>query len=320
MPAPAVGGAVASIGGSLLSAGSKRRAAAKASFSANQANDNAIGALLPAIREGTQMRVRGLDDAGRNVQAATDARVAGFDGAERAEMAGIERIRGLLNPYVSAGQQGLGGLLALMGLNGAAAQEAAIAGVKTGGQFGELARQQEEAILANASATGGLRGGNTQEALASSRTNLLQGLIDRQMTAFGGLATLGGTVAGNLSGFEEASTRALGGIATGRGEARAMGALTMADLARLRGETEAQGVLGVGQATSDYWQNQGAINSGKEIAQGQAQAQMFGGIAQGIGSVFGNMVPVGTPAQMQQFPGAYAQRPAFGGRFGNWGF
>lgn len=157
MPAPAIGGAVASIGGSLLSGGAKKRAARNAAAASSQGNADARAAMLPAIQEGTS------------------AQLAGLDAARATEAAGIGRIRDLLNPYISGGNQGLSGLLALMGMNGAQAQIDAISGIKTGGQFTELARQQEEALLANASATGGLRGGRTQDALAGSRGTCFKG-------------------------------------------------------------------------------------------------------------------------------------------------
>ncbi len=313
MPAPAIGGAIASIGGSLLSGGSRRRAAKRAQAALQQGNASARDAMLPAIKEATGSRLSGLTNAGFRIDAATRARLRGFDKARAAESAGIGRIRDLLNPYITGGQQGLSGLVALMGLNGAQAQTDAIGGIKTGGQFTELARQQEEALLANASATGGLRGGRTQDALASSRVNLLQGLIDKQLAGLGGLAAMGGNAANNLSGFEENNTRAMSGLAMGRGDAMAQGQLSQADLDRLVGETRAQGLLGAGQVNSDYFLNNGSIAAGGALAKGQANAQMFGGIAQGIGSVFGGMAPV------NMGPGS-AAKPAFGGFFGNFGF
>jgi hypothetical protein len=69
------------------------------------------------------------------------------------------------------------------------------------GQFYELAQQQENAILQNASATGGLRGGNVQAALAQFRPNLLQQMIQNQYANLGGLSTLGqnaATMTGNM--------------------------------------------------------------------------------------------------------------------------
>lgn len=349
MPGPVVGAAAASIGGSLLAGGAKKKASRRATVDLQQGNDRSRETLLKNNWIATEARMKGLADAsGRvdaataaqlaglydargNIDAATGARVAGIDAAIGSEQAGIGRIRDLLKPYIGAGEQGLSGMMALMGLNGAAAQEQAISSIKTGGQFTELARQQEEALLANSAATGGLRGGRTQDALAASRSGMLQGLIDRQLSAFGGLATLGGNAASNLSGFEQNSTGAISGLQAGRGEAlaqgqmalgqnsvaagnaRAQGQLTLADLAKLQAEANAQGYMNDGQINSDYFLNNGSIQAGGSLAKGEANAGMWGGIAQGVGSIFGGMAPVGTAQGM-------ATQPAFGGRFGNFGF
>jgi hypothetical protein len=121
-----------------------------------------------------------------NTQA--DAAREGAELQNQGTMAGIEEnrrqfdvVRELLAPYIQSGNRGTGAYEALVGLGGAPAQQEAINGILTGPQFGTLTRQGEEAILQNASATGGLRGGNTQAALADFRSGLLSTLIDRQL-------------------------------------------------------------------------------------------------------------------------------------------
>ena len=92
---------------------------------------------------------------------------------------------------VIAGQRGsLTGQQDLIGLNGAPAQQLAIDAIERSPMFSTLMRQGENAILQNASATGGLRGGNTQRALAEFRPNLLAALIDQQYSRLGGLTQL----------------------------------------------------------------------------------------------------------------------------------
>lgn len=123
----------------------------------------------------------------------------------QAEMAGVEEqrrqfdaLQKLLKPYVTAGTN--------VGLKG---QRYALNQLRYWGDKGlkqvmrsplteGLLGQAEESILQNASATGGLRGGNIQDALARTRTNLLSGLEQQQygrMTdlynAYGGLTNLG---------------------------------------------------------------------------------------------------------------------------------
>ena len=103
----------------------------------------------------------------------------------------FDAVQELMKPYVEAGTGTLSAQQNLIGLGGNAAQQAAINQIKQGSQFAELSRQGEAGILQNASATGGLRGGNVQGALAQFRPQLLQQLIDQQYNRLGGITSLG---------------------------------------------------------------------------------------------------------------------------------
>lgn len=103
----------------------------------------------------------------------------------------FDTVRKLLSPYVNAGAGALGSYQALSGALGPKAQQAAITALQGTPQYGQLVKQGEDAILQNASATGGLRGGNVQNGLADYRTRVLSGLIDQQLGRYGGLATMG---------------------------------------------------------------------------------------------------------------------------------
>jgi len=94
-------------------------------------------------------------------------------------------------PYAQAGRDALAQQRALAGLDGPEAQQAALAQLENSPQFQTMMQQSEQAILANASATGGLRGGNVQQALAQNRPALLSQLIDQQYGRLGGLAGAG---------------------------------------------------------------------------------------------------------------------------------
>jgi len=150
-------------------------------------------------------------------------------------------------PFVQAGQQGVTGMLDLVGMGGPEAEAAAIARLESSPQFESLTRQGEEAILANASATGGLRGGNTQAALAQFRPDILSGLIDRQFSRLGGLSQLG-----QASAAQTASA----GLQTGA---------NVSNLLLEGGQAQAQGML----------------------ARGQNQAGLIGDIGSGIGQIIG---------------------------------
>ena len=117
---------------------------------------------------------------------------------ERAAMAGIEEqrrqfdtLRELLQPYVEAGTPALQGMQALAGLGGAEAQRAAIGQLEASPLLQAQMEQGERALLQRASATGGLRGGNVQAALAQFRPQMLQQAIEQQYNRLGGLTTLG---------------------------------------------------------------------------------------------------------------------------------
>ena len=95
-------------------------------------------------------------------------------------------------------QGSLGAQEDLLGLNGADAQGRAISQIENSPYFSGLVKQGENAILQNASATGGLRGGNTQAALAQFRPNMLAAAIDQQYQRLGGLTSLGQNAAAGV--------------------------------------------------------------------------------------------------------------------------
>ena len=103
----------------------------------------------------------------------------------------FDAIQQLLAPYNAAGTAALTGQSNLIGLGGPEAQKQAIQGIQQGPEYGALLKSGENAILQNASATGGLRGGNTQGALAQFAPNLLSQLIQQRFQNLGGLTSIG---------------------------------------------------------------------------------------------------------------------------------
>jgi hypothetical protein len=124
---------------------------------------------------------------------------------------------------------------------GADRQRQAIQGIEQGPQFQELLRQGEQGILQNASATGGLRGGNVQGALAQFRPNLLNQLIEAQYGKLAGLTSLGSGSAQNLLGVGQAS--AAGTAAAGQQSAQNIGNLMVG-----QGQAQAAGQIGAANA------------------------------------------------------------------------
>ena len=144
----------------------------------------------------TGLIVGGSQLLGGIMQADAASEAAGIQaGAAEAGMAEQRRqfdaLRSLLQPYTEAGIPALTQQQALLGLQGPEAEQAAIERIRGGETFQALAQQGEEALLQRASATGGLRGGNIQGALAQFRPELLSSLIEQQYGRLGGLTTLG---------------------------------------------------------------------------------------------------------------------------------
>lgn len=155
----------------------------------------------------------------------------------------FDAVRALLQPYVDAGGGALLGQQNLLGLNGDAAQQSAIQGIQNSPAFGALTQQGENAILQNASATGGLRGGNVQAALGQFRPRLLSQLIQQQFQNLGGLTSIGQNAAAGVGNA---------GMATGN-------------------------------AVSGLLQQQGAAQAGAALANGRANANAFGDLGGGLG-------------------------------------
>lgn len=167
--------------------------------------------------------------------------------------AGATAIEGL-SPFAAAGAPALQAQQAFLGLQGPEAEQAAIDRITGGSTFQELTRQGEEAILSRASATGGLRGGNVQAALAQFRPALLSSLIDQQYSRLGGMTALGAETTGNLARLGQASAAGTGAAA----------------------QT-------TGTAVSNLLAQQGAAMAGGQLAAGRAAAAIPSAISGGLG-------------------------------------
>jgi hypothetical protein len=171
---------------------------------------------------------------GQAAKGAADTQAAAAQAGIEEERRQFDAMRELLKPYSEAGLPALEAQQAFLGLQGPEAERAAIERISGGETFQALAGQGEEALLQRASATGGLRGGNIQGALAQFRPALLSGLIDKQYERLGGITSLGqrsatgvgaagmetGTNIANLLS-QQGAARAGGQI----GEAKAIGQL-----------------------------------------------------------------------------------------------
>jgi hypothetical protein len=185
------------------------------------------------------MIVAGSQLVGSSMQASAAGDAAAAQGAK--SQAGIEEqrrqldeMRKLLQPYTEAGIPALEQQQTLLGLKGPEAEQAAIARLTGGETFKALAAQGENALLQQASATGGLRGGNLQAALGQFRPQLLSNLIEQQYGRLGGMTNLG-----------QASAAGVGaaGMETGTNIANLLGQQGAAEAGGILGEAKAYGQL-----------------------------------------------------------------------------
>tara|TARA_R110000782_G_scaffold263174_1_gene355700 strand:+ start:880 stop:1647 length:768 start_codon:yes stop_codon:yes gene_type:complete len=178
----------------------------------------------------------------------TDANIA----VQREQFAATQK---LLKPYVDAGSPALKQLAsysdvvdpaldeqqALSGILGPEAQQSAIDRIEQSPLYMEYVAQGENAMLQNASATGGLRGGNMQAALSQYRPQVLQQMIEDKYSKLGGMVSFGGSATNNLASMGQAA--AVGESAAGMNLASNVGnSITAA------GDARGNAALAQGQA------------------------------------------------------------------------
>lgn len=133
-------------------------------------------------------------------------------------------------PFREAGVDATGRISDFLGLHGAPEQQTAIDELIASPWYQTLLRNGEEAVVQNASATGGLRGGNTQRSLADFRADTLATSIDRMLQQLFGVSGqgVGATTAGSAAGRD--TTNAQSAILGQQGQVRAGGLLTRAGI------------------------------------------------------------------------------------------
>lgn len=204
---------------------------------------------------------------------ASTAQVQAADKGVLEQRRQFDAVQQLLKPYIETGTTALSRQAALMGLGGEEAQRSAITALEQGPEFAALTRQGEEAILQNASATGGLRGGNVQAALAQFRPQILSGLIEQQYSRLGGLAS--------------------------QGQASAVG--------------QAEAGLQTGQNISSLYGQIGASQAGAALQRGQVWGNLIGDTSMllGRGAALQGYTPKGATAPLTFGQGMFYSGGAF---------
>jgi hypothetical protein len=184
----------------------------------------------------------------------------------------FDALQAILKPYVEVGAPAITGYKAyaeagpkafeqqqaLAGVLGPERQAAAIAEIEQGAGFQARVRSGEEALLQRASATGGLRGGNIQAALAQFRPQMLEKEIETQYGRLGGFSDIGRETQANLLKIGQASAAGVG----------------------------AQGIT-TGTNISNLLAQQGAARAGGEIGEAKAYGSLFNLPGQLLGFQYG---------------------------------
>ena len=202
---------------------------------------NPISAIGTALNVGSSL----LKDDG--TEQAVGAGNQGINNALAKNRKSLEEIQKMFQPYMQAGTQALGGQQDILGLNGNTAQQNSLNSIQSSPIFQGLMQQGEDSILQNASATGGLRGGNAQKALGQFSPNLLNTLLQQKLQGLQGLTGLGL----NATGANANAVQNFGGI------------------------------------DADLLVGQGRLNAGGAVTQANNQSGALNSIGQGVGNIFG---------------------------------
>ena len=257
-----VGAAV--VGGVASSAASRRQANA-----AQSASDAQTQQAYAAMDQQNEQFNRVLELLSPYTQAATgrfdpvayqwanpDVAAAGVDPWEHYSRTGQFEGRAFTGTQGSLQQQ-----QNLLGLNGADAQGRAISGIENSPYFSGLVKQGENAILQNASATGGLRGGNTQGALAQFRPQMLAAAIADQYQRLGGITSLGQNAAAGVGNAGQSTANANSALLGQVGAARA-GSILGSAAGQVQGINGISSAFGTGLSGLSSYFNQPSYSNG----------------------------------------------------------
>lgn len=237
----------ATLGGT--AAGGAGAAGGSAAGAAAATSPSWINSLLPAA--GSLISSLASADAQRSAaNTAADATTSAANAGIAQQQSQFAAIQKLLSPYVTTGTNALGSQADLAGVNGNDKQAAAIAALQASPAFTSAQKLGENRILANASATGGLRGGNTQAALAQFNPALLASTINDQYSRLGGLSTMGQNAAAGVGNA---------GMATGNNVTNLLGQIgsAQAGQALAGGRSDLTAINGFGSALGQFWGNGG---------------------------------------------------------------
>lgn len=176
--------------------------------------------------------ITGAKQAGEAAERAGQTQAAAAQAGIEEQRRQFDKLVELMAPYTAVGVPAMTAQQALLGLQGAPAQEQAIAALESSPQMRALIQQGENALLQQASATGGLRGGNIQAALAQFRPEMLSKMIQQQYQNLGGLTQIGQASAAGQAAAGMQSASDVANLLANRGAALAGGQIAQGGVAR----------------------------------------------------------------------------------------
>lgn len=194
-------------------------------------------------------RITGASSAADAASSAASTQAAAAQAGIDEQRRQFDQITQLMAPFVAGGTDAFRRQQALLGLSGAAAQQDVLSSIQSSPTYETLLREGEQALLQNASATGGLRGGNLQSALMEYRPKLLSQLIESEYAKLGGLAGAGQAAAAGQGQFGAATAGNIGNLLQQQGAATAGGQIAQGGLAR-QGFTD---LLNIGSAIGGFF-------------------------------------------------------------------
>ena len=211
---------------------------------------------------------------------AEDALQRGFMGGVAGIEAGMNQAANTLSPYTQGGGKAFDLQSALSGALGSQAQQQAFANYNESPEVAYQRQQGEKAILRNAAATGGLGGGNVQQALQRHAIGLAQQDYGNSFNRLG-----------TLSGMGQNSANLLGGLQANAGS-------KVADMAYGTGGQQASYRTRAGEQIANNVQNTSGALSGLINQQGQDLSNIIGQSGQQLSQLLASYGI--TDAQQQQ--------------------
>jgi hypothetical protein len=152
-------------------------------------------------------------------QKAMTATVGALNNSIGTQNAFGQQVRSDYAPYTTAGAQAVDQLSQFT--NGGMSADALTAKIKEDPLYASLYDNGEEALLQNASATGGIRGGNTQRGLADFGADTMAKVYQQIMSNLGSVANLGLGAQGAVSSAGQGVANTVSTAQTNIGRAQA---------------------------------------------------------------------------------------------------